>query len=251
MPNSQWNGFYRQADLQKWLAAIPQRYSCRCFLEETGVPLLSALEYTAARLPLRGIRIAINRCSEFDRLLMPVPFVSSFSGVSQYAAVICDDQLPYANLYAGMSGEAFILEATSLGVATCWVFGAFRRAACKVSLKDNERIAAIIPFGVAAEEKGIGHGRKTLKSLCATDPAAWPLWAYQTAEAVRVAPSGMNRQPWRFSHSGATLRINMKPLDSLDTGIAVLHAQCALNGLAHEWRVDDKHSSLSVFTGEK
>lgn len=251
MPDQDWTGFYRQADLQKWLAAIPRRYSCRRFLSETGVPLLSALEYTAARLPLRGVRVAIERCGEDDRLLLPIPFLATFRGVSQYAAIICDKQMPYANLYAGISGEAFILEATSLGVATCWVSGTFRRGACKVGLRDNERIAAIIPFGMAAEETQISHKRKALKKLCADDPATWPLWAYRTAEAVRVAPSAINRQPWRFSYSGSTLRIGLKRLDSLNAGIAVLHAQCALNDMAHQWRIDDKQNNLSIFTGEK
>ena len=63
----------------------------------------------------------------------------------------------------------------------------------------------------------------------------WPQWAVSAVQAARLAPSGANRQPWRFRMDGDALV--MARADKLywtapiDLGIARLHVEL---GAQHE-----------------
>ena len=249
MPAQLWGGQYRKSEKERWSEAIALRYSCRHFKLDIDPATLSALEYTAARLPVKGTRVVLAEISENTDLLIPIPFISSFTGVTRYAAVIADTAFQDPKTLAGITGEAFVLEATSLGVATCWVAGNFRRSACEIPLYEGEQIFAIIPFGLA-EDNTFARKRKALRQLCRNDPATWPLWAYKAAEAVRGAPSAINRQPWRFDFTGSTLRVSFPSLNSLDTGIALLHLTCALFLGTYRITVQQKEHSLLIYQGE-
>ena len=69
----------------------------------------------------------------------------------------------------------------------------------------------------------------------AADCYRWPALAYRP-----------NRQPWRVSFSGSTLSFIGNKLDSGDSGIAVLHIECSLAGLAREWRLAADKKTLLV-----
>ncbi|MCX6363413.1 MAG: hypothetical protein NTW58_04450, partial [Actinobacteria bacterium] len=65
--------------------------------------------------------------------------------------------------------------------------------------------------------------------------AAWPDWAVAAVEAARVAPSGANKQPWRFRLEGGSLVMGRAGQTywtaPIDFGIAMLHVEL---GAAHE-----------------
>lgn len=245
-----WCDAFSTADKESWLAAIPQRYSCRRFQADADLPLLSALEYTAARLPVKGVRLVLGQCTPEDRLFFPLPFISAFSGVKHYAMVVADRSVPCHALLGGLAGEAFVLACASMDVSSCWVAGNFVRSACDVKLDNSERVLAVIPFGLA-EDSTFARKRKALRQLCKQDPASWPLWAYQAAEAVRNAPSAMNRQPWRFDFTGSTLRVGFSHFNSLDTGIALTHLFCALRAEPCVYTPDEKRGTLLIFRKEE
>jgi len=165
-----------------------------------------------------------------------------------------------AQTQVGYVGEAFILEATRLGLGTCWVAGMFDRktAASLVKLHRGEHVVAVTPVGHPVERKqfvermmskavrsaarrqvediapglsrGWGHA-----GLEGPAGAAWPAWAVAAVEAARVAPSGANRQPWRFRLQGGALVLSCAEKTywtaHLDYGIAMLHVEL---GAAHE-----------------
>ena len=59
---------------------------------------------------------------------------------------------------------------------------------------------------------------------------SWPDWAQRAAEAVRLAPSGQNRQPWRLRMEGEALVLSCTTQHPywtarIDCGIAALHAE--------------------------
>ena len=64
---------------------------------------------------------------------------------------------------------------------------------------------------------------------------AWPAWAVTAVEAARVAPSGANRQPWRFRLEDGALVMSRAEKTywtaPIDFGIAMLHVEL---GAAHE-----------------
>lgn len=235
MPGCIWSGSFTRAQLARWYGSIPARYSCRNYAGAPDVAQKSALNYAAARVCLPGVRIVLGGCPK--GFFLPVPFIGRVSGATDFAAVLVKRGQPAAKLCAGISGEAFVLEATALGLGSCWVSGSFRRSRCSPGAGQGETIAAVIPLGVPADREGpAGRRRKPLASLCKGDPAAWPFWAFKAAEAVRMAPSALNRQPWRFSFAGNTLRISGGRFGRLDDGIAILHAECAMSDTPHSWR---------------
>ncbi len=74
------------------------------------------------------------------------------SGVPAFIAFIGDMRAPSVQEEVGYTGEGIILEATALGLNTCWVAGFFRpgSVASLVEIKDNERVLAVTPVGYAS-----------------------------------------------------------------------------------------------------
>ena len=233
MDASALNTFYSPAQLQRWREAIPGRYSCRAFSGAPDAGQLSALHYAAQRVCLSGTRIAVGPCPE--NLFVRVPLVEKIQGATHYACLILDPKHPKGPTLAGISGEAFVLEAQSLGIGTCWVSGTYRRGAVDAPLEDGERVAAVIALGLPKAAEPPARRRKKLSQICQTAPEGWPFWAYQAAEAVRQAPSAVNLQPWTLSYAQRTLRLLGKRADSLDIGIAMLHMHAAAGDLRPHW----------------
>ncbi len=116
----------------------------------------------------------------------------------------------------GYGLERIILEATSLGLGTCWLGGTFNRSASasKIGKRDDEVVPAMTPIGYPADRRTVmdrtvrfiakSHIRKAWEELFfhgdtgnplkrnIAGPYALPL------ECVRIGPSASNRQPWRL-----------------------------------------------------
>ena len=245
-----WGGFYGSSQLRRWMQHIPRRFSCRDFSGPAQIAQKTALHYAAARVCLPHTRIVVMDCPSPD-MFYPIPFVSSIAGAQHYAAVIADMAHKDAALWAGISGEAFVLEATSLQLGTCWVAANYRRRDVEVPLEGQEKVLAVLALGMPRDPDGVSNRRrKALNLLCRDDPAKWPLWAYQAAEAVRAAPSAMNLQPWRFSCASNTMQISMTRRN-VDAGIAILHAECALHDIAHTWREGTKRTDFLISNTEE
>ena len=87
MSQPPWAGFYRLTQLRRWQNAIPQRFSCRAFSAPADVSQLAALNYTAQRVCLPGVRIAISS-QEAERMVVNVPLFPKFEGVAHYAVLM-------------------------------------------------------------------------------------------------------------------------------------------------------------------
>ncbi len=122
---------------------------------------------------------------------------------------------PHAEEAFGYSFERIVLFAESIGVGTTWIAGTMDRAAFEraVSLQSDEVMPCISPLGYPAKKISVREAlmRKGVKAdirfpfsalffdgsfdrpLSAETAGKW-----QTAlEAVRLAPSAVNKQPWR------------------------------------------------------
>jgi len=178
-------------------------------------------------------------------------------GASAFIAFIGKMDDPYVQEEVGYTGEGIILEATALGLDTCWVGGFFNRekAGSLVEISNNERVLAITPVGYALKSESLegkimtGFGR-THKRLPISTLAGGleidklPEWIKASLEAARLAPSAVNRQPWGFNveDDGITVFVRNSGSDfgvssRLDCGIAMLHIEvAALNsGYKGEW----------------
>ncbi len=244
------NGFYTTSQRARFYAAVPQRRSVRAFLAAPDVAQVSALAFSAQRLALPGVRIELGQAPD-DRLYRGVPFVDKIMGSGKYAALIIDGAAQDALLFAGVSGEAFALEAVSLGLGTCWVSGTYRKSAVDVAVGEGERLAAIIALGVPAKDRVKRTPRKKLTEICMSDPTGWPLWAFNAAECVRVAPSALNRQPWRLSFAGRTMLLEKTAFaGELDMGIALLHMSLGLEEREHVIRISHEGRQVATLNSE-
>ncbi|MFW5711179.1 MAG: nitroreductase family protein [Spirochaetia bacterium] len=163
-------------------------------------------------------------------------------GPPAYLAFIADPQSAGSYEGLGFIGEAAVLEATTLKLGTCWVSGTFdpQAAAGKLELAAQERLVAVSPLGYPQDSYTLtekvmsgfagSRKRKPLQQICTGEPLSqWPVWAKKAAEAARIAPSAMNRQPWIFRYDGHNLIVETAGADNgryskrLDCGIALRH----------------------------
>jgi len=110
----------------------------------------------------------------------------------------------------------------------------------QISIKKNERVLAVTPVGIpqdsfSFQEKlmtGFGrmHKRKQLHEL--VTGTSKQEWMKTALEAARLAPSAVNRQPWRFILGDNNISIILdrdrdtyKISRRLDCGIAMLHLE--------------------------
>ena len=144
----------------------------------------------------------------------------------------------------GYLGQAFVLEATHLGLGTCWIAGSFdkERAAQLVALEPGERVVAVTPLGYpTARQPG---GERLFRTMVKASSRAsveklapgildggWPQWAVTAVHAARLARRGTNRQPWRFRWDGDSLVLSRAEklywTAPIDLGIARLHVRAS------------------------
>lgn len=234
-------------DARRWLTAVPARHARRSY---TGQPVaaadLEALEALVARWsPWPGARVAVLR--EAPRSVF-MGVLGAYGGISHAPSALAFIGAEGARTEeVGYTGEALVLEAAARGLDTCWVAGLFsaHQTAALAALERGERVLAVAALGHALGETTVkerllsGGGRpKHRRPLTEIAPGheRWPAWARAAVEAVRLAPSAMNRQPWRFSLTDDVLAMRLAGVETprtsrhLDGGIAMLHAEVGAMG---------------------
>lgn len=259
---------------EKWYQAISQRHSRRQFnnkplTEETVNNLLIVQEKLNAHLP--GARIVFKNQDPDTVFSGIIGSYGKIKNAPTYAVFIGDMRDPNVQEKVGYLGECFILEATTMGLATCWVGGFFspKTVAQQVKIETYEKVLAVTPVGFVdngysfTEKMMSGmvgsKKRKPLNELCLTDEQTdWPEWVKPALEAARLAPSAVNRQPWRFSVDNNSIIISQDSEKGiaeksniskrLDCGIAMAHIEIAAlkNGVKGEWQYLD-HPNIAIF----
>ena len=155
----------------------------------------------------------------------------------------------------GYSLEHLVLYAVALGYGTCWLGGSFDKSAFSKSMgvKEGELFPVITPLGYPVEKKRVvdslmrwaakSDQRKEWNDLFFNENFSTPLtkadagdFAYPL-EMTRLAPSAVNKQPWRvlkqqkFYHfyEAKTLKEGKHSFDiqRVDVGIAACHFDLA------------------------
>lgn len=155
----------------------------------------------------------------------------------------------------GYSFEKLILYATSLGLGTCWLGGTFNRSgfAAAMNLKEGDLFPCISPVGYPAGKKRTlesvmrwvskADQRNEWKELFFKQEFSQPLTKAEAGEfafpleMVRLAPSAVNKQPWRIVQDkdtyhfylARTLKNDNGKIDiqRVDIGIAACHFHLA------------------------
>jgi nitroreductase len=209
--------------------------------------------------PYSGVRVEFIDQPPDDIFANALGFYGNIKGAPAFLAFIGDTSDPHMQEKVGYAGEAAVLEATSLGLGTCWVALTYNARAVKslVKLDKGEKLICVSPVGYTTEqwsfeEKvfsvfGSNHQRKPLPSMVSGLPeTSWPAWARPAVETARLAPSAMNRQPWGFRVEERSITIYVRDRGPefnvarrLDCGIAMLHLELGAlgNGVSGEWEL--------------
>ena len=245
--------------VHQWYEAIGVRRSRRHYDGRPVEPsLIKKLRVLCAEFtPFPGTRAVIIDRSPEKVFKGAVGHYGEVKGAPAYAAFVGDMREPYVQERVGYLGEAIILEATHLGLATCWVGGFFRPdvAGTEIGVAEYEQVLAVTPLGYSVREytfeerllSGFGrsHKRRPLTELTTgLEPNRRPDWINSALVVARLAPSAVNRQPWRFEVGEDQITISVdNDRDSygiskrLDCGIAMLHLEigAAQSGVFGRW----------------
>jgi nitroreductase len=232
--------------------AVYKRVSRRSYLSMPApLPVLDELEQLADRFQEAEpeIRIILRR-EGADRVFQGRAGYGMIVGAVSYMALIAKSTRPDTLLRIGYYGEWLVLTAVKHGLSSCWAAGTFKRAYAEsiLSLEPGEELVCVSPIGEAAPEKTLkeiavavltaSRKRKSLGDMLPdASPDQLPKWQKTALECARMAPSGINLQPWRFSPNGERMRVRIAEgkgsggTAAIDCGIAMLHF---LIGARHE-----------------
>jgi len=236
-----------------WHAAIHHRSSRRNYDSTDLEPdLLSHMQEICRDFrPFPQARAKLATQSLDEIFKGAIGHYGKIKGAPALIAFIGNMDDPYIQEKVGYLGEGIILEATAIGLATCWVGGFFRPkvAASIIGTNENERVLAVTPIGHAVKDfspqerimTGFArsHRRKLLAELVTgLEPVEWPHWMKSAMDAAALAPSAINRQPWRFYVEPYSITVSVyrsryrSKLEygiskRLDCGIAMLHIEVA------------------------
>ena len=245
---------------ERWFDAVRKRSSVRSFLsaklkDEDEKKFTQFLEDISEMY--HGIRIKYVP-EGFQEVAKG--FIGSYGkidGAESYLVCLAEKNTPYKDEKVGYMGEAAVLEAVSMGISSCWVTGTYKKedVAKQITIQDNEMIKSVIALGYAKDKKKLSEKllktivssekRKPLEELCEGGvDEDWPNWVKTALETARLAPSAINRQPWRFKVDKNSITVKLadekgdKASKKLDCGISMLHLEVgALSaGVEGEWK---------------
>jgi len=245
-----------------WHDALSRRRSIRQYsLKPVEATSLEAMRRVCAEFhPFQSARAVLVTDPPED-IFRGIPGgYGKIKGASALMAFVGNMQSPDVQEAVGYTGEGVILEATALGLATCWVGGFFspKRAAAIAKVATNERVLAVTPVGYAREGSsleeramsrfGRNWQRRPLSDLVSgLEEKERPAWMKAALEAARLAPSAMNRQPWRFQVDRSSIAVSadsaLNPTKvvskRLDCGIAMLHIEIGAlsSGVKGSWEL--------------
>lgn len=250
---------------------IQQRYSCRTYrsepLEENTRQALSDYAASVQRGPLgTHTSFELVAASQGDpKALRSLGTYGFIKGATAFIVGAIEDGR-YNLEDFGYLLELVVLQATDLGLGTCWLGGTFTKSsfAKKISVRDGELVPGVASVGYIAKKP------RRIETLLRRDDGTdrrlpWEvlffdgkfgnplglsdLDGYGTVlEMVRLGPSASNRQPWRIVKEGSIWHFYLQrtpgyresplvrlttvaDLQRMDMGIAMSHFELAAREL--------------------
>jgi nitroreductase len=259
---------------------IKQRYSCRTYeerpLEKSDREALNDALASLGDAPFANrVRFSLVAAIEGDsKSLKGLGTYGLIRGAAGFIVGAAEPGPQHLEDY-GYLLERAVLEATDLGLGTCWLGGSFTKSsfARKIDAKPDEIVAAVVSVGYPAERsrsdwvrRHAGSDRRLPSaSLFFDGTSGEPLdlsraGGYADAlEALRWAPSASNKQPWRVMETEGVWRfylqrtkgyrrkgpvsllLKIADLQRVDMGIAMCHFELVAQerGLAGRWVLEE------------
>ena len=262
--------------MDSMIGAINNRVSVRSYADRPIEPnekqeLIKLLQSTREGPFGNEVRFTLIDLSEMERKeIKGLGTYGFISGATLFiVSSIKDDVRAMEDV--GYCFEKVILNATNMGLGTCWMGGTFRRAnfANRINIREDEIIPAVSPIGYQHDKKTIreklirrfagSDHRKPWEDLFFDGDMNKPLLMDSAGEymvpleCVRLGPSASNNQPWRIVYSrqqgmfhfylkrtrGYDKLYGRVDLQRIDMGIAMCHFELSSRekGLSGAWEV--------------
>ena len=238
-----------------------RRYTARPVPEDL-LDRLAAVAREADHLVRPGVRV--ERVGGRERVAGVLARYAGVYGLVQGAphllVGLIPEDTPEDRIDLGYVLERVVLEATRLGLATCWMTGSYHpdRAARSIPLRPGEQVAAVVALGypradalarlhdTVVRRMVAAHRRLPLTEVVFAGRWGVP-WSPEGAdpalvevlECARLAPSARNRQPWRFVVEKGAIHLVLTTSAPIDAGIVMAHIALAGRevGLVGRWRL--------------
>jgi len=223
---------------KNWHDAIFARSSVRTYTGAPDKEQLDRLGVLCRKLSWQGITVRMFKG----------PGLKGIKGTDVYAVIVAKKNTPME--LEGFMGEALVLEATAMGLGSCWLGAMFYPEIINrnVNLQSDEVVHCVIALG-KANLPAFNPKRKDLKKLCGKteeELAALGVWQKEAVLCARLAPSAVNMQPWKIEAdtTGVSIletSVIYKKYAPLDRGIAMLHAAVGAHHMGREavWKKVD------------
>lgn len=224
-----------------FLNAIETRKSRRAYtIEPIATEKVAYLQKKIQRFNMDG-RLSLHWLEHGGEAFTALKSYGMFKNVD--AIIVLKGSRSTADLLEriGYFGELLVLEATALGLGTCWIAGTYNKKSKLFSLENDEELVAILSIGNVPPEQTMKEKfiyrtvrRKSipLEKFYTADSEV-PQWFLTGIEAVQKAPSAIHSQRVRFHYAenGVTASVpGTWPTDRIDLGIAKLHFALAAGG---------------------
>lgn len=224
-----------------YLAAIEARSSRRAYTSE---PIAAEkVAYLQDRITTinRESGLSIAWLEDGSKAFSAMKSYGMFKNVGSVMAMKGPSTTPDLFERIGYYGQLLVLEATGLGLGTCWVAGTYDKNSDLFLLGGDEKLVAVITVGNVLPEETMKEKliartvrRKTLPlEAFYTAEGETPQWFVEGIKAVQKAPSAVNSQRVRFHYAkdGVTATVpGTWATDPIDMGIAKLHFSLAVGG---------------------
>ena len=208
---------------KSWYDAMYARSSVRTYTGAPDKAQLDRLGVLCRKLSWQGVTV---------RMFKGPGLKSQIKGTDVYAVIVAKRGTPME--MEGFMGEALVLEATAMGLGTCWLGAGFVPEIVNrnVNLQNDENVHCVIALG-KCDAKPFAPKRKELSKISNVDEAklaALGAWQQEAVKAARIAPSAVNLQRWKIEADKTSVAILepsfvlVKKYAALDRGICMLHA---------------------------
>lgn len=157
-----------------------------------------------------------------------------FRNARNYIAIVGKDDGDFPRR-GGYYGEKVLLQATMLGLDSCWVAGTYSKNRVIAQVDRGESMLMVITLGYGTDH-GAPRKGKPMDKLC-TVSGEMPDWFRSGMEAVLLAPSAMNQRRYHFTLRGTAVHASagVGLYTNTDLGIAQYHFEVGAGDTKVSW----------------
>lgn len=207
----------------------------------------------------------LNRDTVYHQLDGAAGYHGILIDAPHYLVILSEQKGPYIE-NAGYLGEEFCLKAKELNIGSCWItFQSSKTVIEKLNLTTDKEVVGLIAFGKAIEEKKAAPQAAALDisdlvyfdkwGNCASAEQLEERALLSAFQCATLAPSTLNRQPWRFIISKNQVILTVRDdehtntyEEKIDAGIVMLYFEAVVSETLFQlnWKLNTIENNYEI-----